>query len=186
MTRDGERTRDDRGTELGSERRRAEDLPPRDALPHGGWFVGDGHHRPRPGGGARERRPRRRLLRLLAAHHLLRPRQRVRARLSRGLLRAPAAARADRALLRPRRLGPPDGERLRGGHGGLERALALHVDADGAGRRVDPGPRRRPVPRSLATRALPRARSGAGSPVARARRRRLSAWRRSRTFSSTG
>src|SRR6185295_6668386 len=117
-----------------------------------------------------------RVLRLLAAHDLLGAGQRVRARLPRGLLGPAPAARADRALLRARRLGPPDGERLRGGHGGLERALALHVHADGPGGRVDPGARRRPLSRPVAARALPRARPRARPALARARGRRLTTW----------
>ena len=104
-----------------------------------GGLSDQGHHRRGAGGGHRERDQERHLLRLLAAHDLLGARERVRDGLPRGL-RAPAeAARPERQLLRARRLGPAHRERLPGGHGLRQRALALHVDAARPGRRVDPG-----------------------------------------------
>ena len=90
-----------------------------------------------------ERRAGRHLLRLLAAHDLLRAGERVRAGLPRGLRRAAAAARAGRALLRARRLGPAHREHLPRGHGGRQRPRALHVDAA----------RARPASRSRCARA---------------------------------
>ena len=77
----------------------------------------------------RERDLGRHRLRLLAAHDVLRPRQRVRDRLPRGLRRAPAAARPERDVLRARRLGPAHREHLPGGHGLRQRPLPLHGDA---------------------------------------------------------
>ena len=171
----GERARDDDRdvSRHGRERWLHEDVPPGDDPAHGGRALGDGHHRAGPAGGARKRRQGRRLLRVLAPYDVLGARQRVRARVPRGLLGASAAARPDRALLRARRLGPANRERVRGGHGRIQRPLPLHVDADGARRRVDPRPGRRALSRTLAAGALPRARPRARAPRARPRRGRL-------------
>src|SRR3954471_6667582 len=133
------------------------------------------HHRGSDRGRPGERRRRRHRLRLLAAYHVLRAGERVRERFPGGLREHAQAPRAERDLLRARRLGPSHREHLRRRHGLRQRALALHGDAARDGRRVDSGARRRALPRHLAAGSLPRARPRARPPLDRPGRRDVAA-----------
>src|SRR2546427_100343 len=123
------------------------------------------HHRRCGRRSPRERHHRGDRVRLLTAHDVLRARERVRVRLSRGLHRASAAARPPRDLLRARRLGQADREHLPRGHGLRQRPFTLHGDAARDCGRVDSGPRWRTRARNMAARALHRARPGARPPL---------------------
>ena len=120
-----------------------------------------------------ERRRERDRLRLLASYDLLRARERVRdgfledfIRMLRRLVPSEKYYAHDDWDRRTENVCP-------GGHGVRERPLALHGDAPRPRRRVDPGPRRRAVPRHLAARPLHGARPLARPALDRPGRRRL-------------